>query len=140
MTAEQLARTLYSAFDKADAAAVLALFTEKIEWYEAEGHPYALPGGRPFVGGEEIVQKLFVPLGTEWENFSVVPASFSDAGSVAVVQGRYLGVFDGRPLDAQFCHVWTETEGLLSRFQQYTDTGQFQRVTKRGGTHEIGFS
>jgi hypothetical protein len=131
MSAQQLAKSLYEAFDRGDVAAVLALFTDDFEWYEAEGHPYTFPDGRPFIGGDEIVEKLFMRLGTEWETFAVSPSSYLDAEHEVVVQGRYVGVFEGRALDAQFCHIWTERAGLLCRFQQYTDTDQFQRITRQ---------
>jgi len=38
----------------------------------------------------------------------------------------------GRRVDAQVCHVLRFREGKLSRFQQYTDTGQFQAVMAAG--------
>jgi uncharacterized protein len=47
-----------------------------------------------------------------------------------VAQGRYTGVFKetGKSLDAQVCHVWKVTDGKISGFQQYVDTGQLQDV------------
>lgn len=44
------------------------------------------------------------------------------------VEGRYRGRYrkTGKKFDAQFCHVWTMRGEVLTRFQQYTDTAQWQ--------------
>lgn len=66
--------------------------------------------------------------GAEWDDFTLHPADFLDAGHTAVVEGRYSGVYKktGKQLDAQFCHVWKMRGGTLTGFQQFTDTGQWQ--------------
>ena len=62
--------------------------------------------------------------GGEWDGFSAQPIAFHDAGNVVTVEGRYRGSFkaSGRPLDAQFCHVWTVRDGKVATFRQYVDT------------------
>jgi uncharacterized protein len=100
-----------------------------IKWREAEGDPYE-PSGQAWQGPDAVLQNLFMRLATEWDGFTVHPKEYYDAGAVVVVEGRYTGVFKetGKSLDAQVCHVWKVTDGKISGFQQYVDTGQLQDV------------
>jgi ketosteroid isomerase-like protein len=120
---------LYEAFGRGDVPAVLAAFDASIAWREAESNPYS-PGGEAWIGPEAVLQNLFVKLGEEWDGFAVHPETFHDAGDTVVVEGRYTGTCKatGKPLDAQLCHVWTIHDGKVAKFQQYTDTAQFQAV------------
>jgi uncharacterized protein len=74
------------------------------------------------------VQNLFIKPGTEWDGFTVHPKQFHDAGPTVVVEARYTGVYKetGRKLDAQVCHVWQISDGKVTSFQQFVDTGQLQ--------------
>lgn len=125
----QTVQGLYEAFAKGDVPAVLGGFDPKIEWREAEGNPYSIKG-EPFVGGDEILERLFMKLATEWDGFSVHPREFHDAGDTVVVQGRYTGTFKetGRSMDAQMCHIFTLRDGKVTSFQQLVDTAQWQSV------------
>jgi ketosteroid isomerase-like protein len=129
MSNVQILKDLYAAFGRGDIAAVLAGFDPKIEWREAEGIPYR-PSGEPWIGGDAILQDLFMKLPADWDNFAVTPRDFYDAGDVVVVEARYTGTFKttGKRLSAQVCHVWKVNNGKLTSFQQYTDTAQFQDV------------
>ncbi len=123
----QTVQGLYDAFAKGDIPTVLGGFDPKIEWREAEGNPYSIEG-EPFVGGDEILEKLFMKLGTEWDGFSVHPRAYHDAGDTVVVEGRYTGTFKetGRSIDAQMCHVFKLRDGMVTSFQQFVDTAQWQ--------------
>jgi uncharacterized protein len=119
----------YDAFGRGDIEAVLAIFDPEIQWREAEGNPYE-PAGTPWVGGQEVTDKLFIKLATEWDGFTVTPEQFHDAGDTVVVQGRYTGTYKatGTSIDAQLCHVWKLRNGKVTSFQQYVDTAQLQDV------------
>jgi uncharacterized protein len=119
----------YEAFGRGDVPSVLAIFDPNIEWREAEGNPYK-PDGTAWVGGEAIVQNLFMRLGTDWDGFAATPKEFHDAGDSIVVECGYTGVYKatGKRLDAQACHVWRFSDGKATSFQQYVDTGQMQDV------------
>lgn len=132
MSNADLMRGLYQSFGAGDIPTVLAAMSPDIEWREAEGNPYQMDGS-PFVGPDSVVRNLFVKLGEEWENFTVTPQAFHDAGDVVVVEGRYTGKYKatGRDQDAQFCHVWKIADGKIKSFQQYADTAQFQHVMGR---------
>jgi ketosteroid isomerase-like protein len=126
----------YEAFGRGDVPAVLGIFDPNIEWSEAEGNPYK-PDGKPWIGGDAIVQNLFVRLATEWDGFTVTPNEFHDAGDTITVECRYTGAYKatGKSIDAQVCHVWKFSNGKATNFQQYVDTAQLQEAM---GTRDAG--
>lgn len=125
----QQAREIYDAFNRGDIATVLGTFDPGIEWREAEGNPYA-PSGSPWTGPDAVMQNLFVKMGADWDDFTVHPKSFHEAGETLVVEGRYTGTCNrtGRSMDAQVCHVLKFREGKVTSFQQFVDTAQLQDV------------
>ena len=108
---------------------MLNSFDAKIEWREAESNPYQ-PSGSPWIGGEAVLQNLFMKLGSEWDGFTVTPKVYYEAGDAIIVEGRYTGTFKatGKSMDAQMCHIWKVQNGKLASFQQYVDTAKFQDV------------
>jgi len=123
----QVIRALYDAFAKGDVPAVLGGMDPKIEWREAEGNPYSIEG-EPWVGPDQILEQLFMKLGTEWDGFAVHPKEFYDAGDTVVVEGRYTGTYKetGKSADAQMCHVFKLRDGKVTSFQQFVDTAKMQ--------------
>ena len=81
----------YEAFGRGDVPAVLGIFDPNIEWREAEGNPYK-PDGKPWIGGDAIVQHLFMRLATEWDGFTVTPNEFHDAGDTVAVACAHRGL------------------------------------------------
>ena len=131
-TNRELVRSLYDAFGRGDAGTVLGAFDPAIVWNEAENFRYA--DRNPYVGPQQIAEGVFGRIVSEWESLTVNPETLLQDGDTVVALGRYRGTFGatGRPLDAQFVHVWTVRDGRVTRFQQYTDTEQFARVTEAG--------
>jgi ketosteroid isomerase-like protein len=129
MSGAELLTQLYEAFGRGDVPTVLGAMDLEIRWHEAEGNPY-MPSGDAWVGPDAVLNNLFIRLGEDWDGFTVHPTSFHDAGGVVAVEGRYTAQHkgSGKPIDAQFCHVWTLKDGKITKFQQYTDTGAFQDV------------
>lgn len=125
----QIMQAGYEAFGRGDVEGVLAIFDPRIEWREAEGNPYGRGGGT-WIGGQAIVENLFVKLASEWDRFAASPSEFYDAGDTVVVEGRYTGTYraTGKSIDAQLCHVWKLRDGKVTSFQQYVDTAQLQEV------------
>ena len=122
------AQEMYDAFARGDIPVVLGMMDPQIEWREAESNPLANDDGSPFVGPDEIVQKLFMALGGDFEGFAVNPKEMHEAGDAVIVEGRYTGTYKatGKIFDAQFCHVARFREGKLASFQQYVDTAQMR--------------
>jgi len=125
----RLVSSLYEAFGRGDVPAVLGMFDQNLVWEEAEGSTYA--DKSPYRGPQAVAEGLFQRLGTEWNGFRVNPQQIIDGGETVVVLGRYAGTYKrtGKPLDSQFAHVWTVRNGRVVKFQQYTDTAQYARVT-----------
>lgn len=118
-------KALYDAFGRGDVPAVLGAFDPQIQWREAESFVYA--DGNPYAGPQAVAEGVFQRLVADVENFTVNPAHFVEGGDTVVVEGRYQGTMKatGRPVDAQFAHVWQLRDGKIIRFQQYTDTKQW---------------
>ncbi|TFY98656.1 nuclear transport factor 2 family protein [Ramlibacter rhizophilus] len=123
-----LVQSIYEAFARGDVPAVLALFADDIEWIEADHFPYA--DGSPYRGPQAVVNGVFARLGAEWDGFSVQPKELLDAGDRVVALGTYRGTYKatGKPVQAQFAHVWSLRAGKAAKFQQYTDTQQFAQA------------
>lgn len=124
-----LLRGAYEAFGRGDIPAVLGVLHPDITWNEAENVTY--DDGAPFVGTDQVLQKLFMRLGSEWDGFRVDVEEILDCGQRVVALVRYRAVYKatGGQLDAQAAHVWTVEDGKVTRFNQYTDTLQFAEVT-----------
>jgi ketosteroid isomerase-like protein len=116
----------YQNFAKGNIPAVLEVFEPDIEWTEAEGFPY----GGTYKGPNDVMENVFMKLGTEWDGFSVAPDEFIDAGDKIVVLGKYSGTYKetGRSFEADFAHVWTLKDGKATKFVQYTDTALVQKA------------
>ena len=129
MTNRELISSLYDAFGRGDAGTVLGAMHPEIDWNEAEGSPYA--DQNPYSSPQRVGEGVFGRLLTDFDGFSVVPEQMVSEGNTVVALGRYTGTHkeSGRPLDAQFAHVWTVEDGQVTAFQQYTDTAQYQQVT-----------
>ena len=125
----QRVRAIYDSFARGDVPAVLGSLDPGIVWYEAEGIAYA--DGNPYRGPQSVLEGVFMRLGRDWSDFRLSIGQVVDGGDVVVALGRYSATnkTTGKPLDAQFVHVWTFRDGKIVGFQQYTDTAQFARVT-----------
>lgn len=110
----------YEAFARGDIEGVVAILDDDITWVEAAGGPY----GGTYRGPEEVVQNVFAPLGTEWDEFIVDPSRLIDGGDTVVALGTYTGTYSetGKSVEADFAHVFDLEDGQVVRFQQYTDT------------------
>lgn len=120
---------LYDAFNRGDIPTVLGAMSPEIKWSAAEGNPLH-PSGETLVGPDAVLNNDFMKLGAEWDGFAVHPKSFHDAGDSVIVEGRVSGRYKatGKSLDAQVCQVWDVKNGKLTRFQEYTDSAQWQDV------------
>ena len=125
---KQTVEDLYAAFGRGDVPAILATFHPQIEWWEAESFLYA--DKNPYRGPESVLLGVFARCGSEWDGFSAIPDEVLDAGETVVGCGHYTGKYraTGRDVRAQFAHVFKFQDGKIVRFQQYTDTAQFQKA------------
>ncbi len=126
MSNMQLMQDLYAALGRGDMPSVLGAMEPVIQWREAEGNPY----GKAWLGPEAVLANLFMWLAAQWDDFTVHPEQFYDAGPVIVIEARYTGTFKqtGKELDAQVCHIWKIRDGQVTSFQQCVGTAQLQDV------------
>lgn len=124
----QRVRAIYDSFARGDVPAVLGSLDPGIVWYEAESIAYA--DQNPYRGPQSVLEGVFMRLGRDWNDFRLSIGQVIDGGDVVVALGRYSATnkTTGKPLDAQFAHVWTFRDGKIVGFQQYADTAQFARV------------
>jgi hypothetical protein len=82
---------------------VLAAFDPQIVWTETAGGPFA----GTYTGPNAVLENVFGPLGSEWDEFVVQPDAYVCDGDSAVVTGTYRGTYrpTGRTLDARFAHA-----------------------------------
>lgn len=121
LTPVEIVRSFYDALERGDIPTLVALLSDDIAWTEAEGFPYfSGTWRRP----EDVVEKLLVPLSTEWADFSADAESFVSEAKNVVAFGAYRGLnrATGRKLLAPFAHRWCVGDGRISSFTQYTDT------------------
>jgi uncharacterized protein len=128
---EAIVRSIYDAFARGDAPAVFAQFDPDIVWYEAESILYA--DRNPYRGPQAIAEGVFGRLLSDFDGFRVRNNELISQGDKVVALGRYAATSKatGKPIDAQFAHVWTFRNGKVIGFQQYTDTAQFARAQMR---------
>jgi uncharacterized protein len=124
----EVVRGAYDAFARGDAPAVLGVFDQGIVWNEAEN--FYLADRNPYVGPQAVAEGVFGRILADFDDFSAQPTEIIDGGDTVVALGRYGGTYraTGRPVNAQFVHVWKLRDGKVVQFQQYTDTAQFARA------------
>lgn len=122
----EVVRGVYSSHERRDTPALVDLLHPDVEWCQAESHPYA--GERPWRGPSEVVEHVANRVNDEWDGFITHVDEMIDAGDRVVVLGRYRGTHKatGRAVDAQVCAIYTVVDGLITKWQQYTDTHQLR--------------
>src|SRR3712207_1728552 len=126
----QLVQEAYDGFAKGDVGPLLGILDDEVEWYEAEHFTY-WPGGA-FTGPQAVLEGVMARIPQDFENFTIDIRRMIACGDTVVVEARYRATAvkaSGTPLDAQVAHVWDFEGGRVVRWQQYTDTWQFAKLT-----------
>jgi len=110
-------REAYDAFKRQDIPAVMAAFDEQIEW----NSPANLPMGGIY-RGHEGVGEFFGQLPQHWQELSVEPEEFIDAGEVIVVPIHLRGKGAGGSVDTWSLHLWRMRGDRAVSFREYADT------------------
>jgi len=124
MTNVDIISSAYAAFANGDVPAVLATFADDITWTEAAGFIYA----GTYVGGEAIVQNVFMRMATEWDSYQVKPESLIGEGDLVAALGWYEATYKetGRSFRARFVHWWKLTDDKITSFEQIVDSAVTQ--------------
>ena len=119
----KIVRAVYDSFAVGDVDAVFAAMDPDIEWDESEGMPY----GGTYRGREAIVNNVFVPILADVEGFTAAPDEILPLdGTRVVALGRHGGQGANGLVRARFVHIWTVTNGRVSRYEQLADTHTFR--------------
>jgi ketosteroid isomerase-like protein len=132
MTHSNVVRKIYRDFATGDAAAILAVFADDVQFRLAEGHPYRGSGGA-WIGKDAVATKFFAVAGPEWESWTIGVDATIETADAVVVEGRYTGQYKptARQMDVQVCHVWRFRGDKVASFHQYVDTAGLQHVMGR---------
>ncbi len=111
----------YEAFFQGDMDAMLALYSEEVDW-EVYG-----PSSMPTTGrhrGKDGVRAFFGKVDDllENESFEIQQHVAQDDTVVVLGEYRWRSKVTERVLQAHFVHVVTVTDGKITRFREYTDT------------------
>ena len=120
MHSEQVVRDLYSAFSAKDEARLRQVLHPDVEWIQCAG----FPGGGHRRGVDEVLEKVFAGLRSEWDGWRVDIDEYISTDASVVVLGSYAGTHSRtkRPMEAVFAHVYDVVDGRITRFRQITDT------------------
>jgi ketosteroid isomerase-like protein len=132
MTHVDTVRKIYRDFAAGDAAAILDVFADDVEFRLAEHHPYR-GTAEAWRGKQAIAQKFFAVAGPEWQSWTIGVEQTIEAPEAVIVEGRYTGLYKptGRRMDVQVCHVWRFRGDRVASFHQYVDTAALRRVMAR---------
>ncbi|MGB8813239.1 MAG: nuclear transport factor 2 family protein [Paracoccaceae bacterium] len=121
MTPIDTVKIFYDAIARGDIPSFIAILHPQLEWTEAEGFPYY---GGTWRTPQAVLENLLIPIGRDWDGFSVLPHDFIADGNRVVTLGIYSGTAKatGKSMRAPFAHVWGVREAKLARFDMYTDT------------------
>lgn len=132
MTRTDTVRKIYRDFAAGNAAAILDVFADDVEFRLAEHHPYR-GTAQAWRGKQQIAREFFAVAGPEWQGWTIGVEQTVEAPDAVIVEGRYTGVYKptGRRMDVQVCHVWRFRGERIASFHQYVDTAALRRVMAR---------
>ena len=116
---------LYAAFKRGEIGTIVDAMTEDADW-QVHGNEKDFPTIGRFKG-RKGVKDFFARVGEHLESTDFSPQEFHAAGDKVFVLGRYAWKVrkTGKPASAQWCHIFTFTDGKVSAFQEFTDTARF---------------
>jgi uncharacterized protein len=115
---------LYEAFAAGDGDA-LGQIIGATHWVEAAGGPY----GGEYRGLGEVAEHVFGPIGRDVQDFAAIPDEILAVGDDrAIGLGFYRGRTGSGPLEIRFAHLATAEGGVITRFEQFTDTHQWRQA------------
>lgn len=120
----QTLRGAYEAFARQDIPAVMAAFHEDIEWRG----PDSVPWGGDYHGHDGVGQ-FFGQLGQYWQELSVEPEEFIDAGETIIVLVNISGTGAGGSTQSKSLHLWRVRDGKAASFTEYPDTARALQAT-----------
>lgn len=120
----ELIERLYATVRTGDYSAFRELCSPDIEWRQNR----ECPGGGCWHGADEVIERVFKAITSEWERFGYVREQMLEAGGAIIVLGVYEGQHKrtGKNLRAASAHVFDVVDGKVARFRQVADAAMFQ--------------
>ena len=111
----EAARAGYDAFATGDMEAWAATQAPDAQWEMPKGFPY----GGSYVGPQQVIDEVFMPIGELWPDFKVEPTAFHAAGNVVFIETKMTagGVI------SDSIHKAVIENGKYAAFQVYDDAG-----------------
>ena len=111
----EAARAGYDAFATGDMEAWAATQAPDAQWALPKGFPYA----GNYVGPQQVIDEVFMPIGELWPDFKVEPTAFHAAGNVVFIETKMTagGVI------SESIHKAVIENGKYAAFQVYDDAG-----------------
>lgn len=126
----KLIQQCYDAFGRGDIPALLAQFSENIEWRSVavEGSPFA----KEYRGHNEVA-RFFKQLDEVEEITRFEPREFIAQGERVVVLGSYAAKVKatGRTYESDWAHVFSVKDGKVIRMQEYADTAVMAKAYQK---------
>ncbi|MDQ1481679.1 MAG: uncharacterized protein QOI44_2540 [Actinomycetota bacterium] len=114
----EIVRAAYAALAAKDLAAVIDLCHPDVVLTQDR----ALPWGGRYVGADGLAEFAIALIGAI--DSAVTPIAMFAAGDQVVQYGRTAGTAreSKKPFDVPECHVWTVTDGRVSKMEFFIDT------------------
>lgn len=121
-----LIRATYEGTSEQNGQNLLAALAPDATWTEAEGFPYA----GTYTGPEAIIAGVFQRLATEWIGYKAEAHTFFEDGDRVAAFGVYSGTYKatGKPMRADFAHLYRLKGGKIASMVQYVDTHIVQQA------------
>jgi uncharacterized protein len=112
---------MYEAFGRGDVPFVLGQIAPDVDWIETEAEN--IPTHGRFATPQEVLENVFAKVPEYFESFELHPELWIEAGDDVVVTGRVVAhTRNGRELDAPYAHVFSFSDGKVSRNDNFHDT------------------
>jgi uncharacterized protein len=116
-----LVKQAYEAFGRGDLDAIAEGFDEQVEWWTSE----EVPNGGTIKGRDAVIQS-FAAIGDDWDEFTLQPEQFLDAGDWVVVRGtaRLKAKASGQAFEERFAHLAEVRDGKTVRGEFHSDSAK----------------
>lgn len=111
----------FEAFGRGDLDGVAETFDEQVEWWTSE----EVPNGGTIQGRDAVIQS-FAAIGDDWDEFTLKPAQFLDAGDWVAVRGtvQAKAKSSGKTIEERFAHLVEIRDGKTVRGEFHSDSAK----------------
>ena len=116
----EIVKDLYIFIKNNDFESIRPIFHNNIKWNQMKG----FPNGGQYVGADEIFQNVFNNFKKNWSGWHSQIEDYIETDEIILVTGHYEGTFkaSGIHMEAEFIHKYKVQVGIITKFNEYTDT------------------